>query len=352
MLRPHRPASLRLGLAATVAVGALVLSGCATNEPGSADVVSTEAPVTVDHAFGETTVAATPSRVVATSSANQDLAIALGIVPVGFPKADVGDDDADGLLPWTAAALEAAGATADKGPTLFDETKSEPYEAIANLAPDVILAAYSGLTREEYDTLSAIAPTVAFPELAVNTAWRDTATLDGAALGQADETAALIVDVEARIRAAAAAAPQIAGKTFAYASYDPATPGTIEYFTADDARVDLVEDFGLALAPSITALAPTDGSPSATLDGTESTTGLGGADVLFVAGDASTLSAMQADPALASVPAVARGSVVVIDPTSALGVGTTAASVLSIPWVADEFVALIAQAVAAASPAA
>ena len=37
------------------------------------------------------------------------------------------------------------------------------YEAVAAQDPDLILALYSGLTQEDYDNLSAIAPTVAQP---------------------------------------------------------------------------------------------------------------------------------------------------------------------------------------------
>ena len=36
------------------------------------------------------------------------------------------------------------------------------FEAISDANPDVILAAYSGITQEEYDTLSEIAPVVAY----------------------------------------------------------------------------------------------------------------------------------------------------------------------------------------------
>ena len=47
------------------------------------------------------------------------------------------------------------------------------YEAISDSNPDIILAAYSGITQEEYDLLSEIAPVVAYPENAWQTLWRD-----------------------------------------------------------------------------------------------------------------------------------------------------------------------------------
>ena len=50
---------------------------------------------------------------------------------------------------------------------LFDETDGIDFEAVADTEPDVILAGYSGLTQEDYDTLSEIAPVVAYPEAPV-----------------------------------------------------------------------------------------------------------------------------------------------------------------------------------------
>ena len=46
----------------------------------------------------------------------------------------------------------------------YSETDGIDFDAIAALNPDVILGVYSGLTQEDYDKLSEIAPTVAYPE--------------------------------------------------------------------------------------------------------------------------------------------------------------------------------------------
>ncbi len=48
-------------------------------------------------------------------------------------------------------------------PRLFDEGDGIDFEAVAETQPDVILAAYSGLNRNDYATLSQIAPVVAIP---------------------------------------------------------------------------------------------------------------------------------------------------------------------------------------------
>ena len=50
-------------------------------------------PVTVEHAFGETTIEERPERVASVGWANHEVPLALGIVPVGFARASWGDDD-------------------------------------------------------------------------------------------------------------------------------------------------------------------------------------------------------------------------------------------------------------------
>src|SRR5699024_12266049 len=72
--------------------------------------------------------------------------------------------------PWVADKLAELGGDQ---PALFDETDGIDFEAVANTTPDVILAAYSGLTQEDYDLLTEIAPTVAYPEAAWATPWRE-----------------------------------------------------------------------------------------------------------------------------------------------------------------------------------
>ena len=99
-------------------------------------------------------------------------------------KATWGDDDDDGVLPWVKDQLEELDA---ETPVLFDETEGIDFEAVADTEPDVILAAYSGLTKEEYDTLSKIAPVVAFPELAWGTTMWEMIERNSAALGLAAE---------------------------------------------------------------------------------------------------------------------------------------------------------------------
>lgn len=343
------PRALRPLVAATAA--SLLLAACAgggTAAPADGTTTPTGAgafPVTLTSAFGETTVESEPTAVATVNWGNHDVPLALGIVPVGFAAATYGDDDSDGVLPWTFEALEALGATGDDLPVLFDETDGVAFESIANTEPDVILAAYSGLTEEDWTTLQQIAPTVSWPEFAWGTNWKDMALVNGEALGRTAEAQEVVDDVLAQIDAALAERPDVEGTTFAYTWIDPADPSTIGVYTPLDARVQLLEDLGMTVAPSVVKLAGDTEEFFVNL-AAEQADVLADVDVLVTYGDDTTLATMQADPLLNKIPAVARGSVVVVPDGEPLSSATSGPTVLSVPWALDAYLDLFQAAAA------
>src|SRR5690606_33492650 len=90
-----------------------------------------------------------------------------------------------------------------------------PFEAISTADPDVILAHYSGITQEQYDTLSQIAPVVAYPDEAWSTPWRDVVTIAGEALGRQDEATEVLAGIDEQIAEQAAAHPEFEGLSLA-----------------------------------------------------------------------------------------------------------------------------------------
>ncbi|KMM45143.1 ABC transporter substrate-binding protein [Cellulomonas sp. A375-1] len=349
--RAGRRALRPLQLAAVAAAAALALAACSSSGDATGDSTadataqSTDAPapdlfpVTIPNTFGATTIDAKPERVATVNWGNHDVPIALGIVPVGIQKSTYGDDDSDGVLPWTFEGLEAIGGTGDTLPELFDETDGIPFESVANTAPDVVLAAYSGLTEEDWNTLQGIAPTVSYPVAAWGTNWKDMALIDGQALGLGEQAQALVDDVEAKIADGLAARPDIEGKTFAYAWIDPANPSTISVYTPLDARVQLVNDLGMTDAPSIVELAGDSQEFFLSVSAEQADT-LADVDVLVVYGDDTTLATLQADPLLNKIPAVARGSVAVVPDATPLAAATSGPTVLSVPWALDDYLDL------------
>ncbi len=153
-------------------------------------------PVSIQHAFGTTMIREKPQRVATFASGNHEVPLALGIVPVGMSPANYGDDDGDGVLPWVKEKLVELGADT---PALFDEGDGIDFEAVAATSSDVILAAYSGLTQSDYDTLSQIAPVVAYPDSPWTTDWRQMIQMNSAGMGMAAKGDALIAKMEGRI---------------------------------------------------------------------------------------------------------------------------------------------------------
>ncbi len=100
---------------AVLATAALTLSACSTGPAASTSDASASSsstaqfPVTIKHVFGETTIKEQPTGVATVSWANDDVAIALGVVPVGVPRNDWGGNE-QGSTPWKDAALRELGA--------------------------------------------------------------------------------------------------------------------------------------------------------------------------------------------------------------------------------------------------
>lgn len=209
-------------------------------------------PVTIQHVYGETVIPAQPKRVVVWGTNSQDAVLQLGVMPVGIPFFSYGGGD-NGILPWDEEAIAKIGG---EPPVILPNGGELPIEQIAALEPDLILAHFSGITQEEYDTLSQIAPVVAYPKEAWGTSWQDVILIAGQALGKSTEAQQIVADSEQRIKDEAAKYPVLAGKTFAGVSdYN----GQVAVYAALDARVKYVEDFGMVLAPGVNEQDPAKG---------------------------------------------------------------------------------------------
>ncbi|UFS59052.1 iron-siderophore ABC transporter substrate-binding protein [Subtercola endophyticus] len=349
----HSPgARRRFTLIATTlaAATALVLTGCSSSPSGSETASSAAAtgtagdafPVTISSALGETTIESQPTRVAVWGWSAQDAVLALGVVPVAMPKMTYGGN-ADGVLPWDATAITDLGG---QTPILLDggDTGEPPIEQFAQAAPDVILAPYSGLTQEQYDTLSKIAPVVAYPDAVWSTSWQDQLSIVGKALGKTAEADALLTKTNDQVSALAAANPVLAGKSFVYGANN--TPDVLNVYTAGDPRVQLLTQLGMTVAPSV---ATVDNGSSAgsyffpvSFENVNQLT----SDVLVAYfDDQAAADTFAADPLVAAMPAVQAGRFAPIVGQSFV-MATSAPSVLSIPWMLDQYVPELAAAAA------
>lgn len=293
-------------------------------------------PVTFTHAFGETTITAKPERIVTIGWMTQDAVLALGDVPVAIPEQMWGGD-AEGVLPWVRDAVTASGKPM---PEVVNFDTDIPYERLLALTPDVILAPYSGLTEDQYDRLSAIAPTVAYAETAWAGSWQDVVTITGKALGKSAEAERLIGDLDTRFAAARAANPQFEGKTVTFGSLWVGA-SNLGVYSVTDPRIPMVEDLGFVPSPGVVELSR---QPGYYFDVSFENLGSVDADVLIVLDEGTPESdAIYTNELFERFAPVADGRMVRLD-DKAYVMATSALSPLSIPWMLDKFVAGLAEA--------
>ena len=328
-----------LGFVAVASV-ALSLTACST----TADEADTAAgdgvfPITIEHVYGTTTIEAQPERIATVAWSNHEVPLALGVVPVGMSKVTWGDDDDNGVLPWVEDKLEELGA---ETPVLFDETDGIDFEAVADTTPDLILASYSGITQEEYDTLSKIAPVVAYPEVAWGTSLDDMILMNSKAIGLEEEGKDLLAELETEIDAALETNSALEGKKVLFSYLDPADFSQIGFYTSNDTRPGFLADHGLPMPTVVDEESAKTDEFYVTVSAEEADR-FDDVDVFVTYGDpdGELIAQMQADPLLSQIPAIASGSIVILEDATPLAASANP-SPLSIGWGVDDYFALLA----------
>ncbi len=201
-------------------------------------------PLTIEHKFGTTIIEAAPTRVASVDYNGADNLLALGIQPVAI-RYWYGDAE-NGLWPWAQSLLLS-------NPEVLRGDLN--FEQIATSEPDVILAIWSGITPDEYDQLSKIAPVVAVPKGVGDYAlsWDQLALIAGEATGKLEEAELLVADLRADIAAMAARNPEWQGLTAAVAYYWNDTLGV---YAGNDIRPLLLSNLGFRVPDQVTDATP------------------------------------------------------------------------------------------------
>jgi iron complex transport system substrate-binding protein len=318
---------------------AVVLGACGGGDDDGSATASAAAPapdaaafpVTITQKTGTVTIRSAPTRVVALDFPSADAAIALGVTPVGMYDVTYVEG---GIQSWTKARLGSA------HPQLLDTDKGFPFEKIAALHPDVILATNTyPLVADSYDKLSAIAPVVTHVDAPGVDTWQQGMLQVGKALGRQAEAEQLIASAEAKVAAAKAQHPEFAGKTLAFFNY-VAGDGLYAVSSDDDFSIKFLTELGFAgVAPAIARLKGADGRAQVSPERYEL---LDAGMVMGTSPDPAALATLRRDPLFAHVPAVAQGHYV------GLGIGPATAmafpSVLSVPYAVDTLVPKLAAA--------
>lgn len=252
----RRLAATAAGLAAALV---LVACGADNGDTGSDSAKTNEAtevfPVTIEHAFGEAVVKEEPARVATWGWGSTEAAIAAGVYPVAVAEQvwTVGEGN---LLPWVEQAYDEAGVT---HPVVLPDPNGGaevPYDEFIAVKPDLILAPYSGLTEDQYDQLTEIAPVVAYPEGAWTTQWDDTIRVTATALGRAERGEEVLAEIDDYFAGLAAEHPEFEGRTIAGAWPGP---NSFSLYTERDARAAILTKLGFEIAPSVSKLDTSDG---------------------------------------------------------------------------------------------
>lgn len=149
------------------------------SEEGKTEETSRE----ITHAMGTTTVKGTPTKIVTLYQGATDVAVAMGVKPIGAVES------------WAEAPIYHYLKNDLDGITIVGQETQPNLEEIAKLKPDLIIA--SKVRHEEiYDQLSQIAPTVAHETVFD---FKGTAEMMGQAMNQEDKVRELLGNWDNRV---------------------------------------------------------------------------------------------------------------------------------------------------------
>ncbi len=303
-------------------------------------------PTTVEHAFGETTIESDPQRIVTVGWTDHEIVAALGEVPVGAVRINWGGNEAGSTDWFDEAVTELGSDPADI--TRYDDSDGIPVDEIAAMEPDLIIGSNSGMTQEDYDRLARIAPTVAYPETAWATPWRESVEVVGQAIGRPDQAEQAIADTEAAFEEAKEAYPQLEGTSFAWGWFSPTDTSTIGLYNTIDLRPQFLTELGMVNAPVVEELSGEENF-SANLSAEQADT-LDADVFIFYTDGGFTADKLLEDPLLSQIPAMASGAYVESDTPQDV-VGMSSPTPLSIPVALDRFIPQVAEAAATAAAA-
>ncbi|APT91436.1 hypothetical protein CSPHI_11120 [Corynebacterium sphenisci DSM 44792] len=248
---------MRIGTRIAAAGAALMLAcgpglaGCSPDETGKAQETSAAAgvedgafPVTIEHAFGETTLEQAPTRVVALGATDVDPLLALGVTPVG-----VAEWHSDEPLAWQK--------NADTGeqPAFNIPSGENADEKIAALEPDLIVAQWAGLEQADYDKLSQIAPVVPYAEEYPDWSqpWDVTTERIGRAVGRPKAAKELVEEVKGKFEGIRERHPEWQEMSAVAGLYEEEN-GQLSMLTTLDPRGAFFGKLGFRMSPEVDAM--------------------------------------------------------------------------------------------------
>jgi len=330
---------------ATVAAAGLVLAlaacgpNSANDEPAAGNANSAPAgasgfPISIPNRFGTTEVKAEPKRIVTVGLVEQDALLALGVVPVG--TTEWFGEKPGAIWDWAQPALGSA-----PKPTVLTNTDGIQFEKVAALRPDLILAVYSGLTAQDYATLSKIAPTVAQPKDSIDygVSWQDLTRTVGKSVGREAQADKLVTDTEAKFEQVKKDHPEFVGATALMAT----TYEGYWVYGPEDSRGRFLTELGFKLPDGLAAVTGKEFGANLSKERTD----LLDTKVLIWLIDkyAPDKAKIQADPLYAKLKVKTEGRDIYLENEELEGGATSFVTVLSIPYLLDKLVPQLSAAI-------
>jgi iron complex transport system substrate-binding protein len=319
----------RRRLLGLVGAGVAGLAGCGGPSGSAAPPAGAGAgfPVTVTDRFGQVTVEGPPARIASVGRTDHDVLLALGIVPATVYQFVPAMTRGVGI--WARDRLGTA------NPVVL--TNPLNLERVASVAPDLILDVQSSGDAAEYRTLSRLAPTIGLPpNTAPNTVrWQDSARIIATAVARAADGDDLVTATDAVVAKAAAAHPELAGRTV---SVLLGSGDQLGVYTVGDARMQVLTALGLRPSPYVAGL---DAAKFYVALSPELVGNTDADVVLLLTHDGlRRADALARYPLLAGLPATARGRLSVVEDYD-VALALSNASVLSVPFAVERLVPLL-----------
>lgn len=304
-----------------LATGTALLVGLPGRVFARAAVTDGEFPRRVEHVVGSTTLLRAPQRVAVISTGQLDAALSLGVIPAGTTRVDNRD-----LAPGYLRTAFASRAPELEAMVDLGSRQAPDLEALARLAPDLIVLNRTVLKAGGLELFSRIAPTVVARGTGGN--WRPDFLLLADALGRRQQAERLLADLDRDL----AGLTQRLGTQPPSASLLFSSGARLRLMGADSFAGGLLQAMGVT-RPAAQRFKGTSRDVSAEL------LDLADADWLFYAEQGTALASLARQPLWPRLTAVSRSRAIRVDtdafylnagPLAARQVVTTVATALGV----------------------
>ena len=244
---PQSSSTSRRAFLAFAGLAPFALAGCSGRKQGTEPVQpSAEGfPKSVTHRFGKTELKSPPSRIVALGTVEAETLVWLGLVPLARPAAD--------STSWYRAGLRVLGPA--EAPETYDDGRQLSAALFTELKPDAFLSVGNRLSREEYDSLSALAPVILAPDSVPAEEWEPVTEFIAGVTGLQETAGPLIEEARQEVSESVNDYPVLKGATALFVSASSASGSDLVLAVQGSAPASFFASLGLSVAPGLDKLA-------------------------------------------------------------------------------------------------